>query len=213
MDDERLHAWTTANRILFADTADALGEAHAGDATLCAGWDVRTLTGHMLQPIRVPSWRFLLTAARHRSMARACDVISARLADRPLAQITAERRRSAGVRTTPWYIGAAGPFTDSCIHLRDLADPQGMDVTVPVEHWVAALDVMISPRGQASFLPAKGHLNGLRWQADDANWSHGQGPLVRGGVEALAMVMSGRPAYLDRIDGDGVSTLRARLRA
>lgn len=212
MRDDQLFAWTTANRLLFADTLDALGEAHADDPTLCAGWDVRTLAGHALQPIRVPSWRFLLTAARHRSMATACDVIAARLADRPLAEIAEELRRTAGDRTKPWYIGAAGPFTDSCIHLRDLADPRGLDVTVPRVHWVAALDIIVSPRGRESFLPAKGHLDGLTWRADDADWRHGDGPVVSGTAEALAMVMSGRPAYLDRVTGEGVPLLQSRFR-
>lgn len=63
MDTRDLQTWTTEHRLIFADTVDALGEDHAGDPTLCEGWDVRTLTGHMLQPILVPSWRFLLTAA------------------------------------------------------------------------------------------------------------------------------------------------------
>ena len=37
------------------------------------------------------------------------------------------------------------------------------------------------------------------------------GPTVSGTSEALAMVMSGRPAYLDRIGGDGAATVRERL--
>lgn len=210
MGDEQLLSWTTEHRMLFADTVDALGEAHAGDLTLCTGWDVRTLTGHLLQPIRVPSWRFLLTAARVRSMARACDVIAERLADRPLAEVTRELRAKAGTRARPWYIGVAGPFADSCIHLRDLAQPQGLDVTVPTERWVAVLDLLASPRGQESFLPAKGFLDGLRWRACGTDWGWGQGPVVEGSPEALAMTMSGRVAYLDHLVGEGVPVVRKR---
>src|SRR5690606_4406885 len=165
MDDRQLAAWTVEHRRLFADTVDSLGTEHADDPTLCEGWDVRTLTGHLLQPIRVPSWRFLLTAARVRSMARACDVVAERLSDRPLAEVSAELRAKADVERKPWYIGVAGPYADSCIHLRDLAHPQGLDVTVPVERWVAVVDIVVSPRGQESFLPAKGFLDGLRWRA------------------------------------------------
>ena len=212
MDEEQLLTWTAAHRVLFADTVDGLGEEHAGDPTLCEGWDVRTLTGHMLQPLRVPSWRFLLTAARVRSMARACDVIAVRLSDRPLAEVAAELRARAGTRTRPWYIGAAGPYVDSCIHLRDLAEPRGLGITVPPERWAAVVDVVVSPRGQESFLPARGLLDGLAWCATDTGRVWGEGPVVEGTNEALAMVMSGRTAYLDRLGGDGAGQVRARLR-
>ena len=50
------------------------------------------------------------------------------------AQIAAELRHPARTGSKPWYIGWAGPFTDSCIHLRDLAEPQGLDATVPLKH-------------------------------------------------------------------------------
>lgn len=211
MDAADLHGWTTEHRLLFADTVDALGEEHAGDPTLCEGWDVRTLTGHMLQPVLVPSWRFLLTAARVRSMARACDVIAARLSDRPLAEVSQELRQRASTPSEPWYIGSAGPFADSCIHLRDLALPQGLDVTVAPERWEAVVDIIVSPRGQASFLPAKGFLDGLAWRATDRDRVWDAGPLVEGTAEALAMTMSGRAAYLDQLDGDGLDLVRDRL--
>ncbi|GGK59988.1 maleylpyruvate isomerase family mycothiol-dependent enzyme [Ornithinimicrobium pekingense] len=213
MDDQQLLAWTAEHRVLVADTVDSLGEPHASDPTLCAGWDVRTLTAHLLQPIRVPSWRFLLTAARVRSMARACDVIAERLADRPLREITAELRDRAGTPARPWYIGAAGPFADSCIHLRDLAQPQGLPVTVPVERWAAVLDIIASPRGQESFLPSKGFLDGLRWEATDTGWAWGEGPVVRSTAEALAMTMSGRTAYLGQVGGEGAGRLAERTTA
>lgn len=213
MDDATLIARTAFNRRLFADVLDRLGEAHAHDATLCEGWDVRTLAGHQLQPVHVPSWRFLITAAMQRSMARACDLHAARLGDRPLAETAAELRQRASDGSKPWYIGHAGPFTDSCIHLRDLAEPQGLDVSAPLEDWRTALDIIVSPRGRESFVPHEGLLDGLRWEATDVEWSHGEGSAVTGSAEALAMVMSGRPAYLDRISGEGVATVRQRLAA
>lgn len=211
MDDDQLFSWTTEHRVLFADTADQLGEERADGATLCAAWDVRTLTGHMLQPVRVPSWRFLLTAARVRSMARACDVLAARLGDRPLAEITAEQRARAGHKSRPWYIGAAGPYADSCIHLRDLAEPHGLDATVPSERWAAVVGIVVSPRGQESFLPRKGFLDGLTWRTTDTDQVWGEGPLVEGTAEALAMTMTGRTAYLDRVAGEGAALLRERF--
>ena len=86
-------------------------------------------------------------------------------------------------------------------------------MTAPLEDWRTALEIIASPRGRESFLPIRRLLDGLRWEATDTDWAHGEGSTVTGGAEALAMVMSGRPAYLDRITGDGVATVRDRLAA
>ena len=93
------------------------------------------------------------------------------------------------------------------------AEPQGLDVTVPLEDWHAALDIIVSPRGTESFVPTRGLLHGLLLRATDTEWSHGQGQLVTGTAETLAMVLSGRPAYLDRLSGAGAPLVRERLGA
>ena len=54
-------------------------------------------------------------------------------------------------------------------------------------------------------------MDGLRWEATDTDWSHGEGSPVTGTAEALAMVMSGRPAYLDRLSGEGSASVEERL--
>lgn len=50
-------------------------------------------------------------------------------------------------------------------------------------------------------------------EAHDVDFAHGNGPLVCGTGEALLLALSGRPAVLDDLDGDGLATLRARVRA
>ncbi|WP_405135926.1 hypothetical protein [Nocardia sp. NBC_01388] len=56
-------------------------------------------------------------------------------------------------------------------------------------------------------------LKGLRWEATDADWSRGTGPVVRGPGEALVVAMAGRAAALDDLEGDGVPELRRRVEA
>jgi hypothetical protein len=48
---------------------------------------------------------------------------------------------------------------------------------------------------------------GVRLVATDLDWSHGNGPEVRGSGEALLMAMAGRPAALDDLDGPGKAKL------
>ena len=46
--------------------------------------------------------------------------------------------------------------------------------------------------------------------ATDTDWTHGDGPEVRGPMIALVMAMTGRPQVLDDLSGEGVATLRSR---
>jgi len=103
-----------------------------------------------------------------------------------------------------------GPFADSCVHLRDIARPLGLDVDVPQEHWVALLDYLTSDGVAPALVPA-GRLDGLALGATDAEWARGAGEPVTGPVEALAMAMTGRAAALDDVSGPGVETLAKRL--
>lgn len=57
---------------------------------------------------------------------------------------------------------------------------------------------------------AKGRVRGLRLRASDGPFAAGAGPLVRGTTLALIMAMTGRAICCDELDGDGVTTLRAR---
>jgi hypothetical protein len=54
---------------------------------------------------------------------------------------------------------------------------------------------------------SRGRLHALALQADDCDWAHGQGSLVRGPGLLLAMGMLRRELALAGLSGDGVSTL------
>lgn len=108
-------------------------------------------------------------------------------------------------------VGALGPFSDSCVHMRDVAIPLGIATSPPVEDWARVLDFLTTPRARAGgFLP-RGRLDGLRLHASDTAWSSGSGAPVNGTSELLAMSVTGRAALLDDLDGDGVPTLRRRV--
>jgi len=52
---------------------------------------------------------------------------------------------------------------------------------------------------------------GVRLIATDLDWSHGDGPELRGTGEAVLMVMAGRAAALDDLDGPGKAKLAQRF--
>jgi hypothetical protein len=59
-------------------------------------------------------------------------------------------------------------------------------------------------------LGAKKRIAGLRLEATDADWSTGEGPLVRGPLLSLVLAMTGRSVALADLDGPGVAELGRR---
>ena len=49
--------------------------------------------------------------------------------------------------------------------------------------------------------------------ATDVEWTHGDGPEVRGTGEAILLAATGRPVVLPELEGDGVERLRERVAA
>ncbi|WP_153395670.1 maleylpyruvate isomerase family mycothiol-dependent enzyme [Ornithinicoccus halotolerans] len=211
MSTERIHAWTEQNRLLAADVLDGLRPDQWAAGTLCAGWTVRHLAAHLVQPMLVGFGRFFVTALRYRGDTDATvDHLTRLLARHRPAELVALLRQHAADRLNPPRVGPIGPFSDTCLHLRDIARPLGLDADVPPEHWVAVLDYLSSPRVVPALVP-RGRLAGIALRATDADWRHGTGAEASGPLEALAMAATGRGAALDDLSGPGAKLLRRRL--
>jgi uncharacterized protein (TIGR03083 family) len=199
---------TTANRLMIADFLDGLDDAAWAAETLCDGWTVHHLAAHFVQPMLIGFGRFFLASFRYRGdTARTVDHFTRRLAQRPRGELTTLLRVRAGDRVDPPRVGPMGPFAETCVHLRDIARPLGLDADVPVEHWRILLDHLTSPSAAPALTPP-GRLGGLRLVATDTDWSAGDGALVSGPVEALGMAITGRRAALADLSGPGVTRLR-----
>ncbi|MEV4278002.1 maleylpyruvate isomerase family mycothiol-dependent enzyme [Actinoplanes xinjiangensis] len=203
-----IYRLTTANRLMIADFLDGLDDAAWTAQTLCNGWTVHHLAAHFVQPMLIGFGRFFLASFRYRGdTARTVDHFTRRLAQRPRGELTTLLRARAGDRVDPPRVGPMGPFAETCVHLRDIARPLGLDADVPVEHWRILLDYLASPAAAPALTPP-GRLAGLRLVATDTDWSAGDGALVSGPVEALGMAITGRRAALADLSGPGVTRLR-----
>jgi len=85
----------------------------------------------------------------------------------------------------------------------------GREPAIPADALVAVLNTQVSVPNP--FVPAYRNSRGLRLVAADADWTHGQGPSVRGAAAELVSVLGNRPAMLCRLDGDGVDLLASRV--
>lgn len=98
-------------------------------------------------------------------------------------------------------------LTDGTIHHQDIRRALGMPRTIPQERLAPVLDFSLG----APTLPAKKNQRGLKLIATDLDWSHGDGPQVRGPGEALLMAVAGRAQAVDELEGEGFETLRQRV--
>ena len=210
---EAVYRIATANRLLAADMFADLTPEQWRTPSLCAGWTVREVAAHLLEPLeaKVGTLKLLAHLVRYRgSLDRMVDHTARKVAARPTDEIVTGLRERASTRLTPPVIGPLGPMTDTCIHLRDAARPLGLDVCPSPASWRPALDFLVSKPATKGFVP-RDRLAGLRLVATDQDWQHGDGAEILGTSEAIAMAVSGRPAALDDLAGPGVDELRPRI--
>ncbi|MBX3285411.1 MAG: maleylpyruvate isomerase family mycothiol-dependent enzyme [Actinobacteria bacterium] len=96
-------------------------------------------------------------------------------------------------------------FIDHFVHEQDIRRPLGLPAPTDDDRLVAALDAAVSVRSPM-FAPAK-RVKGLRLEASDVDWSHGDGPLVQGPAEAIVMAAAGRSVAAADLSGDGAARL------
>lgn len=198
------------HRRAFADLVSSLDAAQRAAPSLCAGWDVRTVAGHLVSALTTTIPSFLVQVLRARgNLDRAVDRAARREATRPVEELVAVLRERADSSFAPPGIGARGPMTDAIVHTGDVAVPLGLpfdpdpaDVRVALDFVVGTVPLAFTTRRRVA---------GLRFVADDAGFDAGQGAQVRGRAIDVLLAVCGRPAVLGRLTGDGVATLAGRL--
>jgi uncharacterized protein (TIGR03083 family) len=176
--------------------------------SLCVGWTVRDVVVHVIGPPKVSvllrhAPGLLTHFGRQIDRANAdrlaeCDGLSR---EQVLAAYDASRRVERP------YVQV---LTDKVIHHQDIRRPLGHPRVVPPERVEASLRRVVASRW---VFGGRGRARGLRVEAVDLEFAHGDGPEVQGTGEALLLALSGRAAAVEDLDGDGLATLRARLRA
>jgi uncharacterized protein (TIGR03083 family) len=173
--------------------------------SLCAGWRVRDVVGHLLYDA-VPASSYLRSAARQRSADRINEywVTKAKELSPPalVDMLASSTGRGLFSRIAPRVA-----LADALVHHQDIRRPLGRARTIPPARLLSVLDhpdPFAQPRRRA---------RGLRFVATDVRWSKGDGPHVRGTGEAIALAVAGRGAVLDELEGEGVAVLRERIAA
>jgi uncharacterized protein (TIGR03083 family) len=195
-------------REALADDLASLTDEQWATASLCPGWSVRDVLGHVIATTKMTPGAFVtgLTKAGFRFNDMSNRRIAAEATAAP-ADGLAELRRHLTDTTHP-----PGPVEtmlgEAVVHGEDIRRPLGIKRAYPPEAVTRSADFF---RRSNLLIGSKRRIAGLRLRADDLEWAAGTGPEVTGPALSLLMAMTGRAAALDDLSGEGVATLRSRM--
>jgi len=193
----------------FADVVDGLSPEQINAPSLCEGWSVHDVTGHLATFILLPLPKFMLNMATALgNFDKASTKMAQSLAERPMTELVAALRDNAAKKSAlPGFPGEL-TATDAVVHTQDVR--RALDLPgAPSSNLVESALRFLTTDKKANVILKKGSLDGLSFEATDMDWSAGAGAEVKGPAEAILMAMLGRDTTAD-LTGDGVAVLDAR---
>lgn len=195
-----------AERAALAGDLRNLADQQWATPSLCSGLTVREVLAHLTAAASLNPARWFIGVIRCRF-----DF------DKQVAMRLSEHLGAHGAETleqfsqiitsTPKPVPTAAMLGETVVHAEDIRQPLGMRRDHPTD-----VLTRLAEYYRSSNLPVftKSRIRGLRLEATDGPFATGSGPLVSGRTLALIMAMTGRTVFCDELDGDGVTTLRAR---
>lgn len=174
--------------------------------SLCPGWSVREVLGHMTATAALTPPKFFtnLAKAGFRFNEMSSRDVARETAGTPDEQLAAF---GAQVDATTHPPGPSDTWLGEVIvHSEDIRRPLGISHSYPTGAVTRAADFY---KTSNLLIGAKKRIAGVTLRATDADWSTGSGPEVSGPALSLLLAMTGRAAALDDLSGEGLSTLRA----
>jgi len=192
MDNSQIWAYIDEQRADLADFLDSLTPEQWETPSLCPGWTVRQAAAHITQSST--NWgRLSFELLRSGFRFNALTLRMARDDQRKPEEITAALRAMVGGRRRPPGTAVADPLADVLVHGQDIAVPLGLPRTMPVPAAVIAAERL----WKMGFpFNARKRFPNITFTATDADFSVGDGDVVRGPIQDIVMTLSGRRAGL-----------------
>jgi uncharacterized protein (TIGR03083 family) len=217
MNEDELWAAIDAQRLRTADLLETLTDDDWSHRSLCDGWTVRDVAGHLTlqQTTLLGGLRLVLKHPGVHSLNWMIQTSARDQAALPTEQIIGQIRGMVGSRRHNVGVTPFETLIDILVHGQDMAVPLGRSLPVPPQ--VAATAATRAWGYQATrsgrrkstvFKPVP--YAGLRLGADDIDWGVGDGPELRGPVLAL-LLLTGRQVVLPAFTGPGAAVLTERL--
>ena len=201
--------WPTvaAERGALADDLRSLTEEQWSTPSLCDGWTVRDVLAHMTGTAKITTASFfpkLIGAGFSFDKLQSKDIARERGASpsetlASFTSIVSSTKHPPGPTVT--WLG------ETIVHGEDIRRPLGIAHDYPVD---ACVQVADSYKRSNLVMGSKRRIDGVTLEATDASWSHGSGPVVRGPMQSLLLVIAGRMQLLADLSGEGVAVLSSR---
>ncbi len=190
---ERDEVWqhTIDQRLALRDVLRDLSPEEWDQPSLCAGWRVRDVAGHVISG---PQLGLVNTVKVMGGVWRGYNGMILRDGQRrgsaPVADILAQYDEWAEVRKGPLTVTHVEPLIDAIVHTQDIVRPLGRTVAAPPEAAAVAADRV---RALAPLFGTRHLFSELRMVATDTDWVRGTGRELRAPMIELLMMSTGRP--------------------
>lgn len=183
--------------------------------SLCTEWRIVDVAAHLAwAPVLGPVAGAVALARNRGSLNRMIASTAVGWSSRGRDAILAQLRANLESGTTPIGMPTVAALADAVVHGGDVRRPLGQqrlihaDALGPIAHFVLGTPWPFNGvvGGNAAHRVA-----GVRLRADDADWSHGDGPEVRTSAETLALLLYGRRIRAADLHGEGAEVVLARL--
>jgi uncharacterized protein (TIGR03083 family) len=208
MDDDRLWALVSAERQDVLELLEDLRTAEWNAPSLCAGWRVRDVVGHLTMATDTPLSSAVVGLVRagfdvDRFLART----AVQRGSAPLPALLSGWQRAVDSRRTPPGGTAGQMLVEAVSHHQDVVRPLGRPPTTPPERLTCALDTAVRLGGP---FRSRQRATGLRLVAPELDWTAGDAgaPEVRGRGDVLLLGLLGRTEALGELSGDGLDRWR-----
>jgi uncharacterized protein (TIGR03083 family) len=207
MKASEIWSYIHAERATLADDWSTLTPEQWATPSWCGGWTVQDAAGHVLaaaEQTPVNFYKEMISAGfrfnvfTDKAARRLAAIGPDQLVSRLKARTTTTNHPPAPVMAMLGEIVAHG---------EDIRRPLGLHHSSPEPALIALAD---SWKKANLLIGAKRRIAGLALRSTDSDWSHGEGPEVRGPLISLIMAMSGRQGVHGDLEGEGLAVLAAR---
>lgn len=200
--------WVVEQRIALADSLAALDESAWDEPSLCAGWQVRDVVGHLVHLAEGSRASVLLDVARQlRLPDEAVSRVAKREGQADPGDLVDRLRAAAGGRFVVPTQGPPAALGEVIVHGIDALRPSG--AAEPALDGEASRAVAETYRNLGPVFRAGG-IRRIRFEADDAAWSVGpaDGPVATGAASEILLAMAGRDEGRAALRGPGADLIR-----
>ncbi len=201
--------WTTiaAERGALVQDLSDLSEVEWNARSLCEGWTVQDVLAHMTSTASMTPPKFVGGFAGSgfnfpKFTAKGIARHSGATPAETLQNFAAKQNST----TSP-----PGPklswLGETIVHAEDIRRPLGIQHDYPDDAVASVLDFY---KGSNTLIGTKSRIDGVTLKATDADWSHGDGPVVEGKLIDLLVASAGRKAALANLSGEGVTTFASK---